>query len=236
MIKRQILTFAAWAAMALTAIGQSLPQFGYDNYDGWSYNNPGMELNADNIGDGRIVLYVSTGGLVLQLISPSFSCQGIDSISSTVTWFTRNIANSEFDLTRTALTLVIDDVDGNPVDSVTVTPTTPGVRTHMLDFTIPVPKGMTTARLRLVAWRANVVSSGAVRSATFTAESSSGPTTSTGDVDGNGAVNISDVTTLIDYLLNNDTVINRENADIDGDGTINIGDVTALIDKLLSGN
>ena len=55
-------------------------------------------------------------------------------------------------------------------------------------------------------------------------------------MDGNGAVNISDVTTLIDYLLNNDTVINRENADIDGDGTINIGDVTALIDKLLSGN
>ena len=211
--------------MAWTALGQSLPQFSYDDYDGWSYNNPGMELNADNIGDGRIVLYVSTGG-----------CQGIDSISSTVTWFTRNIANSEFDLTRTALTLAIDDVDGHPVDSVTVTPTTPGVRTHMLDFTIPVPKGMTTARLRLVAWRANVVSSGAVRSATFTAESSSGPTTSTGDVDGNGTVNISDVTTLIDYLLNNDTVINWENADIDGDGTINISDVTALIDKLLSGN
>ena len=81
-----------------------------------------------------------------------------------------------------------------------------------------------------------MVSSGAVRSATFTAESSSGPTTLTGDVDGSGTINISDVTTLIDYLLNNDTVINRENADIDGDGTINISDVTALIDKLLSGN
>ena len=236
MIKRQILTFAACAAMALTALGQSLPQFTYDNYDGWSYNNPGLELNGDNIGDGRIVLYVSTAGVVLQLISPSFSCQGIDNITSTVTWFTRNIANSEFDLSRTALTLVIDDVEGNPMDSVTVTPTTPGVRTHVLDFTIPVPKGLTTARLRLVAWRANVVSCGAVRSATFAAESSSAPTTLKGDVDGSGTVNISDVTTLIDYLLNNDTVINRENADIDGDGTINISDVTALIDKLLSGN
>lgn len=222
--------------MALTALGQSLPQFTYDNYDGWSYNNPGLELNGDNIGDGRIVLYVSTAGVVLQLISPSFSCQGIDNITSTVTWFTRNIANSEFDLSRTALTLAIDDVEGNPMDSVTVTPTTPGVRTHMLDFTIPVPKGLTTARLRLVAWRANVVSCGAVRSATFAAESSSAPTTLTGDVDGSGTVNISDVTTLIDYLLNNDTVINRENADVDGDGTINISDVTALIDTLLSGN
>lgn len=236
MIKRQILTFAACAAMALTALGQSLPQFTYDNYDGWSYNNPGLELNGDNIGDGRIVLYVSTAGVVLQLISPSFSCQGIDNITSTVTWFTRNIANSEFDLARTALTLAIDDVEGNPMDSVTVTPTTPGVRTHVLDFTIPVPKGLTTARLRLVAWRANVVSCGAVRSATFAAESSSAPTTLKGDVDGSGTVNISDVTTLIDYLLNNDTVINRENADVDGDGTINISDVTALIDTLLSGN
>ena len=236
MIKRQILTFAACAAMALTALGQSLPQFTYDNYDGWSYNNPGLELNGDNIGDGRIVLYVSTAGVVLQLISPSFSCQGIDNITSTVTWFTRNIANSEFDLARTALTLAIDDVEGNPMDSVTVTPTTPGVRTHVLDFTIPVPKGLTTARLRLVAWRANVVSCGAVRSATFAAESSSTPTTLKGDVDGSGTVNISDVTTLIDYLLNNDTVINRENADVDGDGTINISDVTALIDTLLSGN
>lgn len=222
--------------MALTALGQSLPQFTYDNYDGWSYNNPGLELNGDNIGDGRIVLYVSTAGVVLQLISPSFSCQGIDNITSTVTWFTRNIANSEFDLARTALTLAIDDVEGNPMDSVTVTPTTPGVRTHVLDFTIPVPKGLTTARLRLVAWRANVVSCGAVRSATFAAESSSAPTTLKGDVDGSGTVNISDVTTLIDYLLNNDTVINRENADVDGDGTINISDVTALIDTLLSGN
>ncbi len=222
--------------MALTALGQSLPQFTYDNYDGWSYNNPGLDLNGDNIGDGRIVLYVSTAGLVLQLISPSFSCQGIDNITSTVTWFTRNIANSEFDLSRTALTLAIDDVEGNPMDSVTVTPTTPGVRTHVLDFTIPVPKGLTTARLRLVAWRANVVSCGAVRSATFAAESSSAPTTLTGDVDCSGTVNISDVTTLIDYLLNNDTVINRENADVDGDGTINISDVTALIDTLLSGN
>ena len=78
-----------------------------------------------------------------------------------------------------------------------------------------------------------MVSSGAVRSAMFTAESSSGPTTSTGDVDGNGAVNISDVTTLIDYLLNNDTVINRENADIDGDGEVTTADVELLVKRLL---
>lgn len=236
MKRRLILILAACVAVALTAVCQTLPQFSYDNYEGWIYNNPGLELNDANIGGGRIVLYVTSGGRVLTLTSPEFSCLGIDSISSQVTWYTRNIANSAFDLNRAALTLAIDDAQGNPIDSVTVTPTTPGVSTHVLHFTLAVPPALDVARLRFVAWSADVVSCGAVRSATFTAISSSTPATLPGDVDANGAVNISDVTVLIDYLLNNSTVINRENADVNGDGTINIGDVTSLIDKLLSGN
>ena len=57
-----------------------------------------------------------------------------------------------------------------------------------------------------------------------------------GDVDGNGLVNISDVTALIDYLLNGDaSVINLTNADCDGNELVNISDVTSLIDFLLSG-
>lgn len=55
-----------------------------------------------------------------------------------------------------------------------------------------------------------------------------------GDVDGNGTVNIADVTTLIDILLSGGTA--PANADVDGDGIVNIADVTALIDMLLSGN
>ena len=56
-----------------------------------------------------------------------------------------------------------------------------------------------------------------------------------GDVDDSGAVNIADVTSLIDYLLSG-SVINEQNADVDDSGTINIADVTALIDYLLSGH
>ena len=235
-MKKVILTLALCAVMAFGAVCQTLPQFSYDNYEGWIYNNPGLELNEANIGGGRIVLYVTSGGRVLTLTSPEFSCLGIDSISSQVTWYTRNIANSAFDLNRTALTLAIDDAQGNPIDSVTVTPTTPGVSAHVLYFTLAMPSALDFARLRFVAWDADVVSCGAVRSAVFTAVSSSAPTTLPGDVDANGAVNISDVTVLIDYLLNNSTVINGENADVNGDGTINISDVTSLIDKLLSGN
>ena len=59
------------------------------------------------------------------------------------------------------------------------------------------------------------------------------PTTATGDVDGDGIVNISDVTALIDMLLSGN--ISSDAADVDGDGIVNISDVTALIDMLLSG-
>ena len=55
-----------------------------------------------------------------------------------------------------------------------------------------------------------------------------------GDANGDGTVNIADVTALIDYLLGSGSV-NVDAADINGDSTVNIADVTALIDKLLSG-
>ena len=59
----------------------------------------------------------------------------------------------------------------------------------------------------------------------------------TGDVDCNGLVNISDVTSLIDFLLNGDaSAISLTNADCDDNGSVNISDVTTLIDYLLSGS
>ena len=57
-----------------------------------------------------------------------------------------------------------------------------------------------------------------------------------GDVNGDGNVDISDVTALIDYMLNGDaTGINLTIADVDGDGNVGISDVTTLIDYLLNG-
>ena len=56
-----------------------------------------------------------------------------------------------------------------------------------------------------------------------------------GDVNGDGNVNISDVTALINYLLShNATGLNLQNANCNQDSTINISDVTALINFLLS--
>ena len=55
-----------------------------------------------------------------------------------------------------------------------------------------------------------------------------------GDLDGDGRVNIDDVTFLIDYLTTGDaSAINLAAADVDHDGVIKIDDVTYLIDILL---
>ena len=61
------------------------------------------------------------------------------------------------------------------------------------------------------------------------------PVSLLGDVDDNGKVDISDVATLIDYILSPNLVqINKFNADVAENEKINIDDLTALIDKILS--
>lgn len=62
-------------------------------------------------------------------------------------------------------------------------------------------------------------------------DGSAGP----GDVDGDGAIGINDVTTLIDAILSGDTSsMFVDNADVNGNGHLDIGDVVTLIDMLLS--
>jgi len=55
-----------------------------------------------------------------------------------------------------------------------------------------------------------------------------------GDVNGDGRIRLNDVTTLISYLLDDETEIVFVNADISGDGIISIKDVTSLIQLLLT--
>ena len=126
MKKRLILMLMA-AVCSLFATAQDLPQFKPSTIEGWVYNNPGVELIPSNVSDGKIVLYIDRQGLVLTLTSPEFSCQGIDSIAASIMWYikTTSLSHPEFSLSKTALTMAIDDVDDQPLDSVTCVPTAP---------------------------------------------------------------------------------------------------------------
>lgn len=58
------------------------------------------------------------------------------------------------------------------------------------------------------------------------------PQSTVGDIDGNGVVNVSDVTALINHILNASTY-DSSLCDIDSNGEVNVTDVTALINILL---
>ena len=57
-----------------------------------------------------------------------------------------------------------------------------------------------------------------------------GPEPITGDVNGDGEVNIADVNAVIDMILGSPA----ENGDVNGDGEVNIADVNAIIDIILN--
>ncbi len=62
-----------------------------------------------------------------------------------------------------------------------------------------------------------------------------GPQLLKGDVNGDGDVNVNDVTVLINYILGkNPTPFVEANADVNGDEGINVNDVTALINMILN--
>ena len=56
-----------------------------------------------------------------------------------------------------------------------------------------------------------------------------------GDANGDGTVTVTDVSTTVDYMLNNSTeFINLVNADVNGDGDVNITDVTLIVNIILN--
>ena len=55
-----------------------------------------------------------------------------------------------------------------------------------------------------------------------------------GDVNGDGELNIRDVTMLISAVLDGNNAKAAVNGDVNGDGKVNISDVTALISLVLS--
>ena len=67
--------------------------------------------------------------------------------------------------------------------------------------------------------------------ATFSYHKADTPAT-VGDVNGDGDINVIDITALIDVIMNDDT--SNPRADVNGDGEINVIDITALIDIIMN--
>lgn len=235
MMKKVLTALLTTASIALACTGQALPQFSSSEFDGWIYNNPGIQLTSSDIASGNICLYKTTQGTVLTLQSPLFSCQDIDTIKAEVKWITRYYYTPQFELDRTALTIAIDDEQGIPMDSITCTPTTAGTSTHWLQFAIPVPQGIDVGRLRFVSWNADVNNCGAVNRVKTSAVAGTSQQLR-GDLDGDGSISVSDVTELITLILYGTGNTDLAVADVDQDGSVSVSDVTRLIDRVLNGH
>ena len=53
-----------------------------------------------------------------------------------------------------------------------------------------------------------------------------------GDADGNGTVDVNDITLIVKYLLGESVTINMTNADYNQDGNVDVADIIAIVNKL----
>ncbi|MBO4803202.1 MAG: leucine-rich repeat protein, partial [Muribaculaceae bacterium] len=103
----------------------------------------------------------------------------------------------------------------------------PFITAHYNNTNLVVPTGCATAYQQANIWKKFTN----ISEADFPVE------VIRGDVNGDGSVDITDATMLINYLLSgNSTGMNLTAADVNDDGLVDITDATTLINYLLSGN
>ncbi len=85
-------------------------------------------------------------------------------------------------------------------------------------------------RYVFIGWSPELATVG--EDATYTALYEEIPLYTPGDINGDTAVTIADVTALLEYLSNDSVSVNKVALDTNGDGSITISDVTALLEYL----
>lgn len=109
-------------------------------------------------------------------------------------------------------------------DGSTVTYSVEGIKLTYDDTNVTITNVDGTASLPLAQ----------VQNMEFTNDAGSSTTVIRGDVNGDGSVNISDVSRLINYLQGGDVEIVQAAANCNGDNDVNISDVTMLINFILN--
>ena len=221
---KRILLFVA-AVWAMVAVQAQVPQFSSRDFEGWVYSNPATPLTQSNILNNRIYLYTTRNGLQLTLTSPSFTCSAGQVIDMKVTWITDQWKTEGFNVSKVALTAAILDESGAALDSVTFTPVSVSY-TNIVNLSLTVPRGLSTARLRFASWEADVNSNGAVRQIEMTSML-------VGDVNQDGEVTVADVNAVLDVILGGDDEELRQRADVNRDGEVSVADINRVVDIIL---
>lgn len=212
--------------LALSPVWAQVPQFSSANFAGWSYDNPAIYLNEENILANRIVLYRNSEGLDHTLTSPDFNISAGQSIDMDITWITTQWQNEHFDKSKVALTAALLDASGVTVDSVTYEFGTINKTNHVI-FSLDVPRSLQHARLRFASWKADITSNGAVRKIEMA-------TTLIGDVNKDGEISLADVNVILAIILGVSADTTEGRADVNRDGEVGLADVNSVINFILN--
>ena len=204
-------------AIAEAHAGGPLPQFDYQNFLDWTYENGSYALTSENISMNRIVIFGNRS-----LTSPEFDCGGMDSIKVRLQYVTEQFSDAGFDLDKVTVELALLDGDNNAVSFIPMRVPKKTSRQY-LNNRIEVPAGLTRCRLRFTAPLADINCSGAITRVY---------TSLNGDLNNDCSIDVTDLSLLINVVLGRQTL---DNTDIDGNGVTDVADINMLINKILNG-
>ncbi len=216
------------SAVCLPMQGQTLlSQFGSINYEGWVYdNNAGTAITTQNINNRRIVLLTTVQNNVTALISPTIDCTGYDSLRIEMMC---QMLQPTYDATLLAVTAQLTDIRGDE-KALGVMNFGYGDTEQTITTTLALPESDdANYRLRFTAPNANKDNCAAVMRVRVY-----GITGVTGDVNGDGLVDVDDINILINIILHKDDAENYgQRAYVTGGEFVDIADINKVINIVL---
>lgn len=229
-LKLFLLSLVASASAQASAV---FANFDQNHFEGWIYTRPNFELNTYNISTNRITLFTASNGNEYTLISPAFETAGAKYVCVDFLWVSDNYNDHDkYNLTKGSPTIELMDLNGNVLKTKTYQLREAALE-HNVTVYLKVPGAVEDVKVRLRAPFANADCCGAVRTARISGSDNDGVLP--GDVNGNGKVDVADVTALINMILGV-AETKASVADVNGNGIVDVADVTALINLILVGN
>ena len=221
-------------AVAVAAHCADLAQFNQNNYEGWVYNRNGVvDLSTARISGNKVTVYRDASGVDYTLTSPELRAGGASAVNVEFTFISTSILGGDvthYSMYRNSPYVVLLDSAGNALSSYKCMVTDTVVTRH-LRATMQLPAGVRRFKIRVAACDADVNNAGAIRAATIAAVAGHA---GRGDVNGDGGIDVSDVTTVTNYILGALAGFELDEVDVNADGRADVSDVTELINMILS--
>ena len=197
--------------LALASHAQKLAEFNLNSYEGWTYTRSSVDLNTANISTNKINLYGD-----YTLVSPLFSAQNVKYVKAQIRIVSKNYAQDKYSYLKASPALQLLDANGIVVSTV-LHYYSEALLEQNIEAYLPVPEASQMLSFRISVPSGDVNSTGAVREVTLSASAVAEETdvTSTikmiretdgtspiADVNESGIIDVSDVTTVINHILN----------------------------------